>query len=103
MNSGVVRRFRTVAFWEGVSYLVLLGIAMPLKYFGGMPMAVTVVGWIHGVLFILYCLALLQAYLALKWPFKRATLYFIAALLPVAPFIVERRLKDEEGLVVENT
>jgi integral membrane protein len=48
-------RLRIVAFLEGVSYLVLLGIAMPLKYIAGIPQAVRVVGMAHGVLFVLVC------------------------------------------------
>ncbi|MFW5972756.1 MAG: DUF3817 domain-containing protein, partial [Bacteroidota bacterium] len=47
-------RLRLIGFIEGLSYLALLGIAMPLKYMAGMPMAVRYVGWIHGVLFVLY-------------------------------------------------
>src|SRR5438552_3773981 len=50
----ILRRLRLVGYTEGVSFLVLLGIAMPLKYFAGMPLAVTIVGAIHGLLWILY-------------------------------------------------
>src|SRR5687768_13069795 len=62
-----VGRFRAVAFLEGVSFLVLLGIAMPLKYFAGLPQAVLVVGWAHGLLFILYMVALARVTLADRW------------------------------------
>ena len=48
-----LNRLRVVAFWEGVSFLVLLGVAMPLKYLAGWPLAVRVVGMAHGILFIL--------------------------------------------------
>ena len=53
-----VTTLRRFGWIEGVSFLVLLGVAMPLKYFAGMPRAVTYFGWIHGVLFVLLCWAL---------------------------------------------
>ena len=52
--SSTLGRFRLVAIMEGVSFLVLLGIAMPLKYFADMPLAVKYIGWLHGLLFVLY-------------------------------------------------
>ena len=54
MPNPLLTRFRTVAFLEGVSFLVLLGIAMPLKYFADLPLAVRVVGMAHGLLFVVY-------------------------------------------------
>jgi integral membrane protein len=50
----LLARFRTVAWIEGLSYVALLFIAMPLKYFADLPLAVRVVGMAHGVLFIAY-------------------------------------------------
>ena len=52
MSSSVIRQLRIIGLIEGVSFLVLLGIAMPLKYLAGMPRAVSAVGMAHGVLFI---------------------------------------------------
>ena len=87
-----IGRLRVIGFWEGVSFLVLLGIAMPLKYFLGMPEAVRVVGMAHGVLFILYIWAALQAALEHNWSWKRTLLVLIASLLPAGPFVVEAKL-----------
>ena len=95
-----LRRFCAVAFWEGVSYVVLLGIAMPMKYFGNTPEPVTWVGWLHGLLFIAYLLFLYDVARACSWSLKRVALYFLASLLPIAPFVVERRLRREYGLRV---
>ncbi len=50
--------FERIAIIEGVSFLILLGIAMPLKYLLGIPEMVKYVGWAHGVLFILYFMLL---------------------------------------------
>lgn len=71
---------------------------MPLKYIWNQPAAVKVTGWIHGVLFILFCAALLQTILVAKWPLSRAAVAFVAALLPFGPFVIDRRMVayDEE-------
>jgi integral membrane protein len=89
---------RTIGQIEAISFLILLGIAMPLKYLAGIPMAVKVVGWIHGVLFVLFCVALLKTMVIARWRLDRAAMVFIAALLPFGPFIIDRRLLayDEE-------
>jgi integral membrane protein len=83
---------RKIAITEAVSFLVLMGVAMPLKYIGGIPEAVKVMGWIHGVLFVLFCGALLQTTVVAKWPLPRSVMVFVAALLPFGPFVVDRRM-----------
>ena len=85
-------RFRLAGFAEGVSFLVLIGIAMPLKYFAGLPIYVRVVGMTHGVLFLSYVVALVQAHTEYGWSVKRSLALFAAALLPFGPFVAERRL-----------
>lgn len=97
--SSKVRIFATIALLEGISYLLLLGIAMPLKYLFHFPMAVTVVGWAHGLLFILYAVWLVICWEEYGWPFGRVVGYFLASLLPVIPFVVERKLKKEYARV----
>jgi integral membrane protein len=82
---------------EGVSFLLLLGVAMPLKYLAGQPLAVKIVGWIHGVLFVIFCCALLRVWITARWPFGRVVLVFIAALLPFGPFVVDRRMREWEA------
>lgn len=85
-------RLRFIGCWEGVSFLVLLLVAMPLKYFAGEPAAVRVVGMAHGILFVLYVLAAIQAALEYNWPWKRTALVLVASILPAGPFIVDARL-----------
>ena len=75
-----------------MSFLVLLGIAMPLKYLAGWPLAVKFVGWAHGILFVALCVVLLQTMLAARWPITRGMLIFVAALLPFGPFLLDRKL-----------
>ena len=85
---------RRIALIEGWSFLILLGIAMPLKYMAGMPMAVKIVGWAHGVLFVLLCWALLQTLLNTKWSIFRCAAVFIASLLPFGPFLLDRKMEE---------
>ncbi len=90
-------RFRAVALLEGVSFIVLLFIAMPLKYLGGMPMAVKLVGWAHGVLFVLFVLALAEVAVALRWSLSRIIAAFAASLLPFGTFVLDARLRRESA------
>jgi integral membrane protein len=90
-------RLRAIGLIEGASYLVLLGVAMPLKYFAGLPTAVKVVGWLHGVLFILFCAALAHAFFAVRWSVGRAAAVFVAALLPFGTVVIDGRLKQEDA------
>ncbi len=60
-----------------------------------MPLAVKYTGWAHGLLFVLYAATLVLAWQEQKWKFGKAVLIFLASLLPFAPFIVDRKLKDE--------
>ena len=92
-----VGRFRAVALIEGVSYLLLLGVAMPLKYFAGFPGAVMAVGWAHGVLFVLYLVALTEVSLARRWRLLRILGAFIASLVPFGTFLLDARLRREES------
>lgn len=87
---------RHIALAEAVSYLILLGIAMPLKYLAGQPLAVKITGMIHGILFVVLCVALLRAMLEARWPFRRCALIFIASFIPLVPFFLDRKLKQWE-------
>ena len=88
-----VQLLRTVTLIEAVSFLVLLGVAMPLKHLAGMPAAVKVFGWVHGVLFMAVCALLVQVMIVGRWPMGRGALVLVAALLPLGPFVLDRRMK----------
>jgi integral membrane protein len=90
-------RFRLIAWLEGLSFLVLLGIAMPLKYFAHLPLAVRVAGSAHGLLFVLYVIAVAGAYGAGRWRASRAAWAVVAAVLPFGAFVFDARLRREEG------
>jgi integral membrane protein len=96
MHSIVIRQLRIVGLAEGVSFLLLLGVAMPLKYLAGLPMAVRIVGMAHGVLFIIYVLALVHAQMTVGWPVRRVLALMLAAILPAGTFVMDGRLRAEQ-------
>lgn len=90
-----IGRLRVVGMLEGISYLLLLGVAMPLKYFAGQPEAVRVVGMAHGVLFLLYVAATAQAAFKHRWTLGRTALIGAASLFPFGPFYVDAKFLRE--------
>ena len=84
---------------EGISFLVLLLIAMPLKYFFNFPEAVKIVGWIHGGLFIAFIYFAFEVMGTLKKNFIWFIKAFAAAIIPFGTFIFDRELKKEEALL----
>ena len=96
------RWFRKIAMYEGVSFLVLLLIAMPLKYMAGLPMAVTIIGGLHGILF----LAFLQMAFSVKTVLKRNMMWmikaFVASIIPFGTFMMDKEWKKEELAIPAN-
>ncbi|RYG50564.1 MAG: DUF3817 domain-containing protein [Chitinophagaceae bacterium] len=97
MNKGEValNRFRWIAIIEGISYLLLLFIAMPLKYFADQPLPVKYLGWAHGVLFVSFCILLLRVWMERGWSFWKATLAFLSSLVPFGTFFFDKEIKKE--------
>jgi integral membrane protein len=91
-----IRFLRVVGIAEGISFLVLLLIAMPLKYYFGFPMAVKVTGWVHGALFVVYIIAVLLAIKAMRWNWFSVGLALSASLLPIGTFLMDKPLKKRE-------
>lgn len=87
-------RFRFVALAEGLSYVVLVFIGMPLKYLADQPGTVEVVGWIHGLLFIAYLVLGVQAAADEQWSRRFMGWAFAAALVPGGTFWLDRYLRD---------
>ena len=86
---------RSVAFLEGLSYILLLFVAMPLKYLAEMPMAVRVVGSLHGALFVWLAILVLRGMLRRGRSFGWGTRIMIASLLPFGTFAIDGRLREE--------
>jgi integral membrane protein len=95
----LMHRFRMVGIAEGISFLVLLLIAMPLKYFFNFPEAVKVMGWVHGALFVTFIYFAFEVMGSLKKSFLWLLKAFAAAFIPLGTFIFDRQLKKEEALL----
>lgn len=86
------KTFRIVGLLEGLSFLILLGIAMPLKYFADLPLAVRYVGAAHGALFVAYILAARILAYQKRWTLARLALVVVAATVPFGTFVFDRRV-----------
>ncbi|MGO2625148.1 MAG: DUF3817 domain-containing protein, partial [Psychrobacter sp.] len=82
-----------VGYLEGTSFLLLMGIAMPLKYMMGIPEAVKYIGMTHGILFITYILILLITVSRIKMPLWALPAGVLGSFLPFGPFIFDHFLK----------
>ena len=91
-----VRVFRMIALAEGISFLTLLCIAMPMKYFMGMPEVVRVVGAIHGGLFVLYVGLLAVIHVRQRWSFMFSLCAFVASIIPFGTFVLDKQLREKE-------
>lgn len=88
--------FRKIAQAEGISFLLLLFIAMPLKYFAGFPLMVTIVGSLHGILVVAFFILLWETKKEYQktwaWTFKSA----LASFLPFGTFVMDKQWKKEQ-------
>lgn len=96
-----IGRLRMTGIAEGISYITLLFIAMPIKYFAGEPRVVLYVGWVHGVLFMLYILSVVNAKINMDWKFMKGFVFFLSSLVPFGTFIQDKYLRREEKVFAE--
>lgn len=99
MNAKALKLLRKIGIAEGVSFVILLLIAMPLKYMMGLPLAVKYIGAVHGALFVLYVGLAYYAKEVYQWPFKKFLMAFMAAWLPLGTIFFDARLKKDEELL----
>jgi len=90
-----IKLLRKIGIAEGYSFVVLLFIAMPLKYMYQMPMAVKYTGWAHGFLFVAYLSLAYYVKVLNNQPFRRVIYALLAALIPFGAFVYDRQLKKE--------
>jgi integral membrane protein len=86
-----VKIFRWISIFEGISFLVLLLIAMPLKYIWDAPEMVRIVGMAHGWLFVAYIAGAFYLFKPLKWKTKTLAIVCLSSVLPLGPFYVEKK------------
>lgn len=90
-----LRTFRLIALLEGVSFLLLVGLAVPLKYLAGIPVAVRVIGPVHGLLFVVYAAMAGFFFLRSQWSLVRAAVALVASLVPFGTFWFDRSVQRE--------
>ncbi|HEY2832036.1 MAG TPA: DUF3817 domain-containing protein [Sporichthyaceae bacterium] len=95
MLSTPIGRLRVFSVLEAISYLALLSIAVPMQI-GGNDSLIAPAGATHGVLFIFYVLSAWQVRTALSWPNNVIAKVLVAAVIPFAPFFVERWLRTQQ-------
>lgn len=93
-----ITQFKVINLLEGLSFLALLFVAMPIKYQLGEPMAVTIAGWVHGILFIAYVVSANYVAQKLHWPEKNTFKVIIAGMIPFAFLLVSKKLREETRL-----
>ena len=91
----LINHYRHTALVEAISFLILLLIAMPLKYIFDIPEAVKYMGWVHGWLFVFYFAVLIAAAFKYRWSVLRIIYYFIGSVVPFLPFVFDKKLKQE--------
>lgn len=92
---GAFGRYRVMAYVVGVMLLVLVFVAMPLKYFAGQPSLVAVVGTAHGFLYVVYLATAFDLALKARWRLDRMILVLLAGTVPFLSFVMERRVERE--------
>ena len=103
MKRRVLLRLRVIGAIEGVSFIVLIIAAIVFKRILDQKEAIFIPGLVHGILFLAYCATLAHAMKVHERPVKWAAKYFIAALIPFGPFMVDKSLKLEmDELPAEN-
>ena len=91
-----IGRLRIIGATEGLSFLLLIFGAVPLKYLLSQPLGVRVLGPIHGVLFLWLLWELAQLLFSHGFGAKRATIVFLASLFPAGPFLIDNWLKEQK-------
>lgn len=87
----MVNIYRVTAFLEGVSYILLLFVAVPIKYLLNEALYVKVLGMPHGILFILYILFSIIAKIKYNWNFRKFLVISIASLVPFGSFYIDKK------------
>ena len=90
----ILNQFRIVSFIEGVSYLILLGFAMPMKYIYQNPVFVKFFGMVHGLVFILFIVFLFICYMKYRVRFHKSIKFFILSLIPFGFIWIDKELKN---------
>ena len=93
----MIKTFRVISYLEGISYILLLFIAVPIKYYANDPSLVKLLGMPHGLLFVAYVILSLVNSKEYKWNFKKTLVVLISSIIPFGTFYVDYKyLKTDE-------
>lgn len=87
----MLKTFKIISYLEGISFLLILFVSMPLKYIWGMPEANFVIGMAHGVLFLLYIALAVAVKQLLNWSFKTFIIVLLCSIIPFGTFWMDRK------------
>ncbi len=87
----MIKAFRIITLIEGFSLLVLLFLAMPLKYIWNLPQMVQVVGMVHGILFLLFVVLAILVFYELKWSLKTFGMVMLASVIPFGAIYIDKK------------
>ncbi len=90
-----LQKFRLINKIEGISFIILIFIAMPLKYYFGYPIATKIVGMAHGILVFVFIYQIIEAHQESKWSIKESGLYTILSLVPFGSFYTDKLIKEK--------
>lgn len=91
----MISLFKIISYLEAISFLLLLGVAMPLKYIYNIPEYVRIVGMAHGILFVLYIFGAYWLYEKYNWKFKTLLIFIGCSILPFGPFYADKKYLSE--------
>lgn len=94
---GALLRYRVLANIVGVLLAVLVFVGLPLKYLADRPATVAVVGFAHGLLYIVYCLTVVELAVRLRWSLRQIVPLVLAGVVPIMTFVMERKVTRELG------
>ncbi len=93
-SASITKTFLLIGKLEGYSYLLLLFVAMPLKYIFEMPQFVRIAGTLHGILFVAFMILLAVMFFKVKLSFKNSTFAFLLSLIPFGTFFLKKVVSD---------
>lgn len=86
-----MKLFRNIALLEGISFLMILFISMPLKYLFDMPTPNKIIGMAHGVLFVAYVILAIQMKIEKEWSIKQLAIILVASIIPAGTFYIDKK------------
>ena len=92
---GAFLRYRTLAFVTGTLLILLVFVAIPIKWWGHNKTPVAIIGTAHGFIFMVYLVTALDLGVRLRWPWLKLGLIMLAGTIPFASFVAERRAHND--------